>query len=66
MNSFPFSLTLTILFLLHSEQTQGENLVEEVRSELIEIDTMQINDHSDRYEQLHQKLSTALSSIDGL
>ena len=49
-----------------SEQTQGENLVEEVRSELIEIDTMQINDHSDRYEQLHQKLSTALSSIDGL
>ncbi|GBL31409.1 hypothetical protein EMGBS11_03940 [Actinomycetota bacterium] len=49
-----------------SEQTQGENLVEEVRSELIEIDTMQINDHGDRYEQLHQKLSTALSSIDGL
>jgi len=49
-----------------SEQTQGENLVEEVRSELVEIDAMQINDHGDRYEHLHQKLSTALSSIDGL
>jgi hypothetical protein len=49
-----------------SEQTQGENLVEEVRSELVEIDAMQINDHGDRYEQLYQKLSTALSSIDGL
>jgi hypothetical protein len=50
----------------NSEQTQGENLVEEVRSELVEIDAMQINDHGDRYEQLHQKLSNALSSIDGL
>jgi hypothetical protein len=49
-----------------SEHTQGENLVEEVRSELIEIDAMQVNDHGDRYEQLHQKLSTALSSINGL
>jgi len=48
------------------EQAQGENLVEEVRSELLEIDAMQINDHGDRYEQLHQKLSSALSSIDGL
>jgi len=48
------------------EQTQGENLVEEVRSELLEIDAMQINNHGDRYEQLHRKLSTALSSIDGL
>ncbi|MCX6439143.1 MAG: hypothetical protein NT101_03870 [Actinobacteria bacterium] len=49
-----------------SEHTQGENLVEEIRSELVEIDSMQINDHGDRYEQLHQKLSSALSSIDGL
>jgi len=49
-----------------SEHTQGENLVEEVRSELVEIDAMSVNHHGDRYEQLHQKLSTALSSIDGL
>ena len=50
----------------NSEHRQGENLVEEVRSELVEIDAMQINNHGDRYEQLHQKLSSALSSIDGL
>jgi hypothetical protein len=49
-----------------SEHTQGENLVEEIRNELVEIDAMVVNDHGDRYEQLHQKLSTALSSIDGL
>jgi hypothetical protein len=49
-----------------SSHSQGENLVEEVRSELVEIDAMEVNDHGDRYEQLHQKLSTALSSIDGL
>ena len=49
-----------------SEYTQSENLVEEIRSELVEIDAMEVNDHGPRYEQLHQKLSTALSSIDGL
>jgi hypothetical protein len=49
-----------------SEHIHSENLVEEVRSELVEIDAMQVNDHGDRYEQLHQKLSTALASIDGL
>ncbi|CAB4861527.1 unannotated protein [freshwater metagenome] len=43
-----------------------ENLVEEVRNELVEIDAMAINDHAQRFEQLHSKLSTALSSIDGL
>jgi hypothetical protein len=48
------------------EHAQGENLVEEVRSELVEIDAMQVNDHGDRYEQLYQKLSNALTSIDGL
>ena len=50
----------------NSEQTQGENLVEEVRSELVEVEGMKIIGGGDRYEQLHQKLSTALSSIDGL
>jgi hypothetical protein len=41
-------------------------LVEEVRNELVEIDSMAINDHAQRFEELHNKLSTALSSIDGL
>ncbi|CAB4779550.1 unannotated protein [freshwater metagenome] len=49
-----------------ADHTQGENLVEEIRNDLVEIDAMEVNDHGDRYEQLHQKLSTALSSIDGL
>jgi len=48
------------------ENKDSEALVEEVRSELVEIDAMQVNDHGNRYEQLHQKLSTALSAIDGL
>ncbi|MEI7931148.1 MAG: hypothetical protein WCH97_06485 [Actinomycetes bacterium] len=43
-----------------------ENLVEAVRDELVEIDAMDVSDHGERYEQLHQKLSQALSSIDGL
>ena len=50
----------------NSERMQSDDLVEEVRSELVEIDSMNVNDHGDRYEQLHHKLSTALSAIDGL
>jgi len=49
-----------------SESLAIENLVEEVRNELVEIDAMAINDHAHRFEELHGKLSTALSSIDGL
>ena len=44
----------------------GESLVEEIRNELVEIDALQINDHAIRFEELHTKLATALSSIDGL
>jgi hypothetical protein len=44
----------------------GESLVEEVRNELVEIDSMEINDHAQRFDELHNKLSIALSSIDGL
>ena len=44
----------------------GENLVEKIRNELTEIDSMAINDHSQRFEELHQLLSGAISSIDGL
>lgn len=48
------------------DQIQGDSLVEELRSELVEIDAMEVTDHADRYEALHQKLNEALSSIDGL
>lgn len=44
----------------------GSSLVEEVRSELEQIDAMQINDHAQGYEELHTKIATALSAIDGL
>lgn len=44
----------------------GESLVEEVRNELQEIDAMELGDHAERFELLHQRLNQALSSIDGL
>ena len=43
-----------------------ENLVAEVRADLIDIDSMQVSDHANRYEELHHKLNSALSSIDGM
>ena len=43
-----------------------ENLVEKVRNTLVEIDSMDINDHAQRFEELHQMLTGAISSIDGL
>jgi uncharacterized protein YukE len=50
----------------NNEQFNGEGFVEELRSELQEIDAMQVGDHAQRFEALHQKLNQALSSIDGL
>ena len=49
-----------------SQRVNEENLVADVRNELQEIDAMDINDHALRFEELHQRLSSALSSIDGL
>jgi hypothetical protein len=50
----------------NSNQVNGESLVEESRSELQEIDAMEVGDHAERFETLHQRLNQALSSIDGL
>ncbi len=41
-------------------------LVAEVSVELGEIDALEINEHVERFEKLHQKLQEPLSSIDGL
>ena len=49
-----------------NEQFNGEGFVEELRNELQEIDAMEVADHAQRFEALHQKLNQALSSIDGL
>ena len=48
------------------QEIDGESLVEEVRNELQEIDSMDVNDHAGRFEELHHTLTQVLSSIDGL
>ncbi len=50
----------------NTNQVNGESLVEELRNELQEIDAMELRDHAERFELLHQRLNQALSSIDGL
>ena len=57
----------------HNNETQnatqafnGETVVEDLRNELQEIDAMEVGDHAQRFEALHQKLNQALSSIDGM
>ena len=49
-----------------SNQFDGESLVEELRNEMQELDAMEVGDHAQRFDALHQKLNQALSSIDGL
>jgi hypothetical protein len=41
-------------------------LVDDVKSELSEIDSSDLSEHSARFEALHGKLQEALSTIDGL
>ena len=50
----------------YNSQVNGESLVEELRTELQEIDATEVGDHAARFEALHQRLNQALSSIDGL
>ena len=50
----------------NTNQVNGESFVEELRNELQEIDAMELGDHAERFELLHQRLNQALSSIDGL
>ena len=42
------------------------NLVEEVKIELNDIDTSDLTEHSARFEALHGKLQEALNTIAGL
>jgi len=41
-------------------------LVGEIKTELSEIDNTELSEHAQRFEALHEKLTTALNSIDGL
>jgi hypothetical protein len=52
--------------MIQEDGLNGEGLVEEIRNELVDIDALEINEHAKRFEELHTKLATALSSIDGL
>jgi hypothetical protein len=49
-----------------NQSFNGESFVEDLRGELQEIDAMEVGDHAQRFEALHQKLNQALSSIDGM
>ena len=49
-----------------TQSFNGETFVEDLRNELQEIDAMEVGDHAQRFEALHQKLNQALSSIDGM
>ena len=42
------------------------DIAPEVRAELEEIDSMELTDRPARFEELHNKLQEALSSIDNL
>jgi hypothetical protein len=46
--------------------TSENNLVEEVKIELNDIDNSDLTEHSARFEALHGKLQEALNTIDGL
>ena len=46
--------------------TSDNNLVEEVKIELNDIDNSDLTEHSARFEALHGKLQEALNTIDGL
>ncbi len=50
----------------NNDISQESTLADEVRSELSEIDSLDITEHAQRFEQLHQKLHEALTTIDGL
>jgi hypothetical protein len=50
----------------NSENTHESTLADEVRSELSEIDSLDITEHAERFENLHKKLHEALTTIDGL
>lgn len=47
-------------------EEQEVNLVQEVRSELEEIDASDLTEHAARFEALHEKLQQSLKSIDNL
>jgi hypothetical protein len=50
----------------NNDKSQDNTLADEVRNELSEIDSLDISEHAERFENLHKKLHEALTTIDGL
>ncbi len=50
----------------NGSSTSNNNLVEEVKIELNDIDNSDLTEHAARFEALHGKLQEALNTIDGL
>ena len=50
----------------NGSSSSENNLVEEVKIELNDIDSSDPTEHSARFEALHGKLQEALNTIDGL
>ena len=50
----------------NASSTSENNLVEEVKIELNDIDNSALTEHAARFEALHGKLQEALNTIDGL
>ncbi len=49
---------------MNSEET--EKFVLDIKDALLEIDGLPVNEHGERFLQLHRNLESALSTIDGL
>ncbi|MEJ6607122.1 MAG: hypothetical protein QNL07_03445 [Candidatus Planktophila sp.] len=49
-----------------SSESGDNNLVEEVKIALNDIDNSDLTEHAARFEALHGKLQEALNTIDGL
>jgi hypothetical protein len=49
-----------------SVSTVEVTLVDDVKTELSDIDSSDLSEHSARFEALHGRLQEALSTIDGL
>ena len=49
-----------------SELNESGDIVEVVKAQLDEIDSLPISEHAQRLEGVHRKLESALSTIDGL
>jgi hypothetical protein len=52
--------------LSENVSTVEVTLVDDVKAELVDIDSSDLSEHSARFEALHGKLQEALSTIDGL